>query len=243
MAPQPETGWREAIATQALISGLTELSSRAGHDLLGPLNQASALLALFIKRYSGQLDSEADQLLELLQNSSARMERVAGGIRKYMEIASRPPSFEPVDLNYSLASALSLLQTEISESGALVESETLPVLSADAAQVRTIFEILIRNAISFRRPEAPPRIQVRSVHARKTWGIAVADNGVGIEPEFRYDVFRPFVRLNGGKHSGAGLGLAIARLITAIHGGSIEVDNRIDQSSGTCLRFTLRPAS
>ena len=50
MAPQPATDRPEVTVANALLSGLNDLSARAGHDLLGPLNQAASLLALFLKR-------------------------------------------------------------------------------------------------------------------------------------------------------------------------------------------------
>jgi light-regulated signal transduction histidine kinase (bacteriophytochrome) len=236
MSPQPEMNRRELIAAQALLSELNELSSRAGHDLLGPLNQAGSLLPLFIKRYRNQLDSEADKLLEFLQSASTRMEVVVAGVRKYMEIASRAPSFGPVDLNASLASSLTRLEKAISESGAVILSDRLPRVSADAAHMATVFEILIGNAIKFRKPDAPPRVQVYSMRGV----ISIADNGIGIEPEQSEAVFLPFKRLNGAEYSGAGLGLATAKLIIGMHGGSIriEADPRND-SGGTQVQFTV----
>src|ERR1700733_10978071 len=119
MAPQPQVSREEAIATQALLSGLTSLSARAGHDLRGSLNQGRPRVALFIKRYRNQLDADADHLVEHMESASTRMEGVLAGIRKYMEIAGRPPRFEPVDLNTTLASSLGLLEKPIAECGAL----------------------------------------------------------------------------------------------------------------------------
>jgi len=249
MAPQPEISRQEAIAAQALLSGLQELSARAGHDLLGPLNQAGSLLALFIKRYQGQVDAEADKLLEFLHYAAARMEGVVAGIRKYMEIAGKAPSFGPVDLNASLASSLATLEKAISESGAVIASDSLPVVSADSFQMVTIFEVLIGNSIKFRSPEAPPRIQVSSTRTGEVCRIAVADNGIGIDPEHNESVFLPFRRLNGGANSGTGLGLALAKLIIEMHGGNIRIDpvpewepaHQAKDAGGTCVQFTMRP--
>lgn len=243
MAPQPETNPPDVIAAQALLAGLTELSSRAPHDLLGPLNQAASLLALLIKRCGGRLDPDADKLLELLQNASNRMEGVAAGVRKYMEIAGRWPSPGPVDLNVSLASSLSLLEDAISGSGAVIASDSLPVVSGDAAHMATMFEILIGNAIKFRRPDAPPRIQVSFRRAGDFRDIAVADNGIGIDPEYRETVFLPFRQLNRREYAGAGLGLATAKLIARMHGGDIRIGPVPECGSsphGTCVQFTLR---
>lgn len=248
MAPQPQVGRQEEMVTQALLSGLTKLSARAGHDLLGPLNQAGALLALFIKRYRNQLDADADHLLEHMQSASTRMEGVVAGVRKYMEIAGRVPRFGPVDLNTTLAFSLGLLEKPIAERGAVIVSDPLPVVSADAAHMMTMFEILIGNAIKFRRPDAPPYIQVSFRRTGDFQCIAIADNGIGIDPEYRDMVFLPFRRLNGAEYAGAGLGLATAKLIIEMHGGSICIESvpewqpsREQCLGGTYVQFTVQP--
>jgi signal transduction histidine kinase len=235
MAPQPDMSRQEAIAAQALLTGLTELSSRAAHDLIGPVNQAGALLALFVKRYKTRLDPEADLLLEFLEDASAKMEGVTTGVRRYMEIASRPPSFGPVDLDASLASALARLGKPIAESGAIIASDPLQVITADAAHMATIFEILIDNSIKFRKPDAPPRIRVS---LRAPAEIAISDNGIGIDPEHSEIIFQPFKRLNGRQYAGAGLGLATAKLIAGMHGGEIRIGEQ--PPHGTQVRFTVR---
>jgi len=218
---------------------LTELSSRAGHDLVGPLNQAASLLALLIKRYRNQLDSDADQLLEYLQSASTRMEWVVDGVRKYLEIAGRSPRFEPVDLNASLASSLTLMEKAILESGAVIESESLPSVTADATHMATIFGILIGNAIKFRKADAAPRIRVSSRREGNIQTVSVEDNGIGIDPEFAETAFLPFGRLNGREYPGVGLGLAMAKLITEVHGGGIRIESM--PAAGTRVQFSLCP--
>ena len=248
MTPQPQMSRQEAIAAQALLSGLTKLSARAGHDLLGSLNQARTLLALFIERYRNQLGADADRLLEHMQSASTRMEGVVSGVRKYMEIAGRPPRFEPVDLNTTLASSLGLLEKPIAESCAVIAADPLPVVSADAVHMITVFEILIGNAIKFRRPDAQPYIRVSFRRTGDLQCIAIADNGIGIDPEYRDMVFLPFRRLNGAEYAGAGLGLATARLITEMHGGDICIESvpepdpsRDKCAGGTYVQFTVQP--
>ena len=77
-----------------------------------------------------------------------------------------------------------------------------------------------------------------------TCGIEVADNGIGIEAQYSETVFLPFKRLNGAAYAGAGLGLATARLITGMHGGSIRIvpPTSAKDSVGTHVQFTARPA-
>jgi chemotaxis family two-component system sensor kinase Cph1 len=240
--PQPETSRHEATAAQALVAGLTRLSARAAHDLVAPLNRSASLLTLFVKRYRNRLDPEADNLLELLARASISMEGVAVGVRKYLEIAARPPSYGPVDLNVSLASSLAQLEKTISANEAVIVSDSLPTVLADGTHMVTLFETLIGNSIKFRRPDVPPRIQVSSGRTGDIRTIAIADNGIGIDPEYRDTVFLPFKRLNGAEYPGPGLGLAAAKLITEMHGGNIRMDSLADREPslyGTRVQFTV----
>jgi chemotaxis family two-component system sensor kinase Cph1 len=244
-APQPRTNPQDAITTQALLSGLTSLSARAGHDLLGSLNQAHTLLALFIQRYRNQLGADADHLLDHIQSASTRMEGVVAGVRRYMEIAGRLPRLETVDMNTTLASSLGLLEKPIAECGAVIASDPLPVVSADPVHMMAMFGILIGNAIKFRRPDAQPHIRVSFRQDGDSRCIAIADNGIGIDPEYRDAVFLPFKRLNGAEYPGAGLGLATAKLITGMHGGNIRIDEVRDceqSPHGMCVQFSVVPA-
>ena len=242
-APQREPDRQAVTVASALLSGLNDLSSRAGHDLLGPLNQAASLVALFLKRQRNSPDPQAATLLEFLQNSSNRMEGVLAGFRRYLEIAGKPPTIEAVDLNASLASSLAVLEKEIAASGAVIALGQLPVVPADSAQMVAIFEILIGNAIKFRTPDSPPRVQVSLIREGDLRSISVADNGIGIDPEYGEMVFLPFKRLNGAQYPGAGLGLAVAKLIVEMHGGRIRVNpERKKHPGGTDFLFTVQPA-
>ncbi len=239
MVPTSEASAREAIAARALLSALTEFSSCARHDLLAPINQAGSLLALFMRRNGGQRNSEAEDVLQLLQNASTRMERLAAGIRKFLDVAGRVPRFEPVDLKVALSASLGMLKKTISETGAAIVSDPLPVVSADPAHMVTILEILISNSLRFRRAGAPPRIRISSVKEGGIDAIQVADNGIGIDAEYAESVLRPFRRLGGSPEPG--LGLAMAKLIVDLHGGRIGI-HPASSGVGTVVQFTVQPA-
>lgn len=237
------TTGREAIEAKALISSLSEFSSRAGHDLVGPVNQAGSLLALFIGRHRNQIDSEADRLLEYLQRAAARMEETIAGVAEYMAIASAQLNLGPVDLNASLASSRASLEKKIAGTGAIIEADSLPQTVADAAQAAALFEILIGNSIKFRKPDIAPRIRISCERTGNVPAIAIRDNGIGIDPECSDSVFQPFRRLHGREYQGTGLGLAVAKLIAERHGGTIGVVRAPEKGlDGACVRFTLWPS-
>jgi len=220
---------------------MAEFSARAGHDLLGPMNQASSLLALFVQRYGNELDAEADVLLGFLQSSSVRMQGVVAGVLGYLDVAGSAPALASVDVNVSLASARLSLAKAIAESSAEIVSGRLPVISADGKRMTAVFEILLGNAIKFRRPSDAPRIHVSSERCGENWLFTVEDNGLGIDAEYREAAFQPFRRLNGKEYPGAGLGLATAKLIVELHGGSIRIEpaSRVEFRPGTAVLFTV----
>jgi two-component system osmolarity sensor histidine kinase EnvZ len=87
------------------------------------------------------------------------------------------------------------------------------------------FSRLISNLVgnAFRYAKT---VEVNAVHRRGTLLITIDDDGPGIPPAQREDVFKPFVRLDEARNldaSGTGLGLAIARDIARSHGGDISL--------------------
>jgi light-regulated signal transduction histidine kinase (bacteriophytochrome) len=206
--------------------------------MVGPLNQAGSLLALFIKRYRGQIDAEADQLLEFLQGASARMEGVVNGLRRYMESVGRTPVRAALDLNEALETARAQLQKKIRESESVIESEPLPTAWADRDQMSVVFENLLDNSIKFRIAGEPARIRVSSSRNTERIAITVSDAGMGIDAEHSESIFLPFRRLNGREYPGAGLGLAAVKTIVEMHGGDVRLLPP-DGSPGAAIEFTL----
>jgi light-regulated signal transduction histidine kinase (bacteriophytochrome) len=232
---------RDAAQTGALRTALTGFSEKAGHDMAGPLNQASSLLGLFIKKYRNQIDADADQLLDYLQSAAERMESVSRGVRKFMDVARNPAAEGIVDLNEALAAAREGLSRDIAESGAVIVAERLPVVTGDARQITTVFENLIGNCIKFRRADEPPRVNVSTRRENGMHEVAIRDEGIGIGPADNEMLFVAFKRLNGREYPGPGLGLAISRMIIEMHGGRIGIEPVSDGMQGTCVRFTLQP--
>jgi light-regulated signal transduction histidine kinase (bacteriophytochrome) len=232
---------KAAAETRAVLTALTGFSERAGHDMAGPLNQASSLLALFVKRYRNQIDADADQLLDYLQSAAERMESVSRGVRKFMDIAGKTTVPGAVDLNDALAAARERLSPNIAESGALIVADRLPVVTGDAGHLTTVFENLIGNCIKFRREGEPPRVNVSTRREGAMHEVMIRDEGIGIATEDNDTLFVAFKRLNGREYPGPGLGLAAARMIVEMHGGRIAIEPVSDGTPGTCVRFTLQP--
>jgi signal transduction histidine kinase len=106
-----------------------------------------------------------------------------------------------------------------------------------------LFQNLISNALKY-HSEEPPRIQIAAGEEDRgaMWRISIADNGIGIEPDYQEQIFGLFQRLHGsGKYAGSGIGLAICQKIVQRYGGRIWVEST--PGRGAKFIFTLPSAS
>jgi signal transduction histidine kinase len=119
----------------------------------------------------------------------------------------------------------------------------LPVLRGDPGSLRQVFQNLIGNAVKF--CEGDPEVRISADRADDgMWCFAVADNGIGMDPNEARDIFEPFHRLHGdGTYAGTGIGLAVCERIVEHHGGRIWAESEVGR--GSTFRFTLpaEPAS
>jgi light-regulated signal transduction histidine kinase (bacteriophytochrome) len=109
---------------------------------------------------------------------------------------------------------------------------------ADATQLTQVFQNLIGNAIKF-HGDAPPRVRVTATPNGDDWVFAVADNGIGIDPQYCDRVFVIFQRLHSGdRYPGTGIGLALCQRIVQRHGGRLWVESTPGQ--GATFYFTMK---
>ena len=105
-----------------------------------------------------------------------------------------------------------------------------PVITSDGDRVLQVVANLLSNA--FHATPDGGRISLELAQRNGTVQVAVEDNGPGIPPEMRERLFRPFVSQTGG---GTGLGLAIAKELSAMLGGSLDLESEVGRGS----RFEL----
>jgi light-regulated signal transduction histidine kinase (bacteriophytochrome) len=96
-----------------------------------------------------------------------------------------------------------------------------------------LFQNLISNALKYRRSEAPC-VQISSTQQDGWTVLAVADNGIGIEPQYAEQIFGLFKRLHPrDDYPGSGIGLAICQRIIEQYGGRIWLDKSAPDAGST----------
>lgn len=191
---------------QRQISQRTEMLAGVSHDLRTPLTRMRLQLAMM----AGGEDAEA------LRQDIAEMEQMLEGYLAFAR-GEGTEQAQPIDL----ARLLREVTNDARHSGrriVLRAEEPLTVTLRPNAFKRALTN-LVQNACRYGKSV--------EVAARLTQGqleVTIDDDGPGIPPEKRADVFKPFFRLEASRNpmtGGVGLGLTIARDIVLGHGGEL----------------------
>jgi len=122
----------------------------------------------------------------------------------------------------------------------------LPAVWCNEGRVRQVFTNLVRNAVRHGCAIDRPEIEISAIASPRAFNrghfvwLRVYDNGRGIPPAAREEIFLPGKRLPGAHESGVGMGLAIVRKIIDHYGGEIFVDPQCE--AGTAFVFSLPAA-
>jgi signal transduction histidine kinase len=105
-------------------------------------------------------------------------------------------------------------------------------------QIMRLLQNLIINAIKYQPAGQAPCIHLAASRENQETVYSVQDNGVGINPAFIDEIFKPFRRLHTWDSiPGTGLGLSFCRKIVEVHGGRIWAESV--PGEGTKISFTL----
>jgi signal transduction histidine kinase len=214
---------------------------RLAHDLREPLRSIGVFSELLQENAKGRLDAEGDQCLGEILAGASKMGTLLEGLSGY-SLALRETA-EPVS-PASLQSAFKIVVAELEDSiracDATVTGESLPRVNVSLERLMLLLRNLIGNSLRF-RSEAAPVIRVSADReVSGMWAIQLEDNGIGIAPKDCEAIFEPFMRVEGKKYGGAGLGLSVCRRIVEAHGGTIRMESA--PGRGSICAFTLPAA-
>ncbi|AZO81127.1 two-component sensor histidine kinase [Bosea sp. Tri-49] len=203
------------------IGERTMMLNGVSHDLRTILTRFKLSLAL--------LERSPD--LEALEKDVDEMSRM---LEDYLAFARGDAGEAPVetDIRALLETLKADAERQDHQTELTVIGDPLVVVRPDA--IRRLLTNLVSNAARF-----GDRIAIRATHDARYLIVMVDDDGPGIAPELREDVFKPFFRIDEARNvdgGGTGLGLAIARNIARSHGGDII----LSESPLGGLRATVR---
>ena len=210
----------------------------ASHDLREPLRKVLSFGRLLVTGRYGQLDEKGQEFTGYMLEAAERMQALLDSLLTYSRVTSKASPFDEVDLNEVISEVRDDLQLAIVESRADIQCSILTTIDGDQAQLRQLFQNLISNSLKYRRPDVNPIIKISGELDREHYLIHVCDNGIGVDPAYREQIFEVFKRLhNREEYEGTGMGLAICRKIVERHQGELRVIDQEEQ--GACFEVRL----
>lgn len=242
---QEERLARQAGELQTLSEELARAESEleryvyvVSHDLKEPLRTVSGFSTLLQRRLGEALEDDARQYLAFIDEGVQRMQVLLDALLDYSRAGRPQQEMQPVALGQLLEVALTQLAPAIAAASADVDAATLPEVQGDPVRLTQLLRQLIANALTYRAEDVLPQIRIRAEDAGSHWQIAVADNGIGIDPKQQQRIFEVFQRLHSREeYPGIGMGLAICKKIVESHGGRLWVEST--PGEGAAFFFTL----
>jgi PAS domain S-box-containing protein len=209
----------------------------ASHDLREPLRMITSFLQLLERRYTDQLDQDANEFIGFAVDGAKRLNDMINDLVTYSRVTSNDREFHKVDCEQVIKKTLSNLKIQIDEINAVISYDPLPVIFGDELLMVQLFQNLIGNAIKYRSQEIP-QIHISVQNELDHYCFSIEDNGIGIESQHLGRIFTIFQRLHTTEeYDGTGLGLAIAQKIVNDHSGHIWVESELGKGSKFC--FTI----
>ena len=218
---------------------LQQFTYIAAHHLQEPTRR----LVSFVQRLrtqmpTEQLNEDAVASLHFIEQGAVRQSSLVRDIQLYIAADQPRSAMEKVAVSSVIANLLKHKASLMSETGAQVDYNDIPSVYIDPPRLKDIFSILLDNSLHYCHPRLTPHIRITGELKGERVIFCVADNGVGIQPEYRERVFGVFERLQvHDDQNSTGIGLAIVRRIIESCGGAVTLQET--PGGGTSVLFDL----
>ena len=239
----------------------------AAHELKTPLAIMSGYTDLLLGESLGTLSEAQRTVLAEMQQNAARLQKFIHTFLTFsaLESGKLQVSKEMGDVNECVSDVLATWAGRMDHHGMVCRIEadqSIPLCAFDNLKIQHVISNLLENALKFtpaggcivvktetylwerRSPVQdagfPQDRRKRGSGCRfNCIKISVADTGPGIPPEYHFEIFNEFLRVQPEKSDGMGLGLAIARRLVEAHGGKIWVESEVGRGSTFSLLLPI----
>ncbi|MCH8567838.1 MAG: PAS domain S-box protein [Balneolales bacterium] len=205
---------------------LEQFAYIASHDLQEPLRMISSFMDQLKRKYENQLDEKALQYIYFATDGAKRMKKIILDLLEYSRAGKFTEATETIDLNELIENYQVLRRKIIQEKSVQIKMDKLSKLESYKAPLTQTLHCLLDNAIIYSKESESPQITVSMNNLSDFWEIKIADNGIGIDPNFHQKIFVIFQRLhNKGHYEGTGIGLSIVKKHVDSWGGKLWLES------------------
>jgi two-component system, OmpR family, sensor kinase len=217
---------------------LRQFVADASHELRTPVTTIRGYAELY---RIGGLDSgpELDEAMRRTEQEAVRMARLVDDLLTIAKLgAGRPLETHPVELTALVDDAASDARATDRARPITVTHEAPVVVLGDEDRLRQVIANIVGNALVHTPPATPIELRTRRDDDQAV--VEIVDLGPGMPPEVASRITERFYRADPARsrhRGGSGLGLSIADVAVAAHGGTIEVESELGR--GTLVRVRL----
>jgi signal transduction histidine kinase len=215
------------------LAAIGTLAASIAHELNNPLQGVLNVIKGVGRR--AVLEPEDTELMEIAVNECMRMRDLLKALQDF----NRPSSGirAPIDIHSALDSVLLLYKKMFSTNNITIDKQygdNIPIFYAVADQIKQVIMNILSNAVD--ACSGGGLITIKTESNDSYIALSIIDNGVGIDPANKYNIFEPFFSTKPDV-KGTGLGLSVSYGIIKKHNGVIEVNSMPDK--GTVFRIKL----
>lgn len=235
----------EKLLSEAASRSKSEFLANMSHELRTPLTSILGFSSVLIKQVFGPLNEKQMQYLE---NIHASGEHLLELINDLLDLSKIEAGREELALEHLAVAELCdacllALHHQVLIKGLKLVCDVPSTLTylGDRRRLKQILLNLLSNAVKFTDQGS---VSLRVFQEGDRLKFAVHDTGIGIAPENLSQLFQPFHQVQSGldrNYQGTGLGLALARKLAQLHGGTIQVTSTLGQGSCFTLELPIPP--
>jgi PAS domain S-box-containing protein len=248
----------------------SEFLANMSHELRTPLNAIIGFSELLKDGVVGDLSAQQRGFVGDIFNAGKHLLSLINDILDLskVEAGKMELDLEQVSIRSLFAESLPIVKEKAAERRILLELEAgdLGDIRVDVRKVKQILYNLLSNAVKFTEdggrvvlradrvpgadvgrttdPTRGRRFAARENEYAEFLRISVSDDGIGISEEDLERLFQPFSQIDSGlarKFEGTGLGLAMVKLLTELHGGAIAMESSVGEGSCVTIWLPMRP--
>ncbi len=223
----------------------SEFLANMSHELRTPLNSVIGFSEVLLDQMFGPINEKQQEYLQNILSSGRHLLALINDILDLSKVESGKMELEldAFSLRETLEASLMMLKEKAMKGGLNLHLELAPeadvTIVADQRKLKQILFNLLSNAVKFTPPGGSVTVQA-SPATGNCIEITVADTGMGIKAEDIPKLFQAFTQLESPytkAFEGTGLGLALIRRLTELHGGRVWVQS--EYGTGSRFTFTL----
>ena len=229
----------EALKESQRLVGAGRMAASVAHEINNPL--AAVVNIIYLLRNNRSLDADAARLVEWADRELSRVSYIVGQTLGFYRQSDRPMA---VNLSDTVKDVVQLLRNKIDACSieVFVCFKCEGIVNGHSTEIRQIISNLVINALEAMPPKGKLWVRVTPSrdwrdHGRPGVRLYVHDNGAGIPPAARSQIFEPFFSTKSDK--GTGLGLWVIRSIIEKYRGSIHMHSSTGEHGGTSFSVFL----